>query len=486
MRPDRFHLASLDPPDGCAVLVIGSGISGLSTALELAERGVRDILVVDHGPFVGFEHRTRTTNPIPLPTPPAAWHSTSEHYAVLPGVISPVGGRSRCWHGVVLPISRRMLTERWPRPVVDELFGDGPGSYAAALRDLERWRGEPLDAAQCGSDEKLWVTLGELWPDTPLAVVPQVGRSVDSPLGRQFWVYSPLLAWQGTGLHRYRGTELPTIAPGLQALRLLTDGDRVTGALFGVPGGGTRTIGTDVVVLAAGVLENTRLYAQALASTGQVIAAWRGLNDHITHGYIVSLPAALDGAWSRPDRAFLWAETEAEVNANLFVDVHAAGLPEPILDLWWMAQQEEPFDGAVCFEPGDEVWAARVDAGLSSLDHAAIARRDEVGTQLLKSLAVHTIDESEPVETAVAIERSLATRRTSRYVNPLGIADHEAGTVRLGAHLGFGGRSPWAANLFLVGPGTFPAAGAANPTLTIIALAAQTAATIVDGERQER
>lgn len=64
MRPGKFHIetwyqheagtnASVSPPAGslrCAVAIVGGGVSGLSLALGLVERGERDVVVLDAGP----------------------------------------------------------------------------------------------------------------------------------------------------------------------------------------------------------------------------------------------------------------------------------------------------------------------------------------------------------------------------------------------------------------------------------------------------
>ncbi|MER5988547.1 GMC oxidoreductase [Streptomyces sp. NPDC001787] len=265
-------------------------------------------------------------------------------------------------------------------------------------------------------------------------------------------------------------------------MRLLVREDgRINGAKFRLPDGGTRRISAGAVVLASGTLENTRLYAQALAHTGYRVTRWPGLNDHLPHGFIAPLPAALRRDWVAPERAFLWADHDARLRGNLFVDIHTARQPEPVLDLWWLAQQEEPFLDSILFVPEEEVWSARVEAGLRNLDSSAMERRDQYARGLLEALSLpeERVPADGPPDLYTAVDRAQATGRAVRYVNPLGHSDHEAGTIALGAHLAPGGRAPWADGLFVAGPATFPAPGAANPTLTMIALAAQTAAAIV-------
>jgi choline dehydrogenase-like flavoprotein len=478
MQSDTIIAASSFQKSGCEVLVIGSGTSGLTTALELSHLGVEKVLVVDHGNFVGFSHKSRMVEPHPLTVPAASWHSSSRHYAALPGLTSSVGGRSRCWYGVVIPVDTRTLTERWPHSTVNGLLGDGLGSYYATINDLEEWRGESVRCAQSESDETLGKALSAVFPRASLEVVPQAGHCLSTPSGRKWWTYSPLLAWKHKGIRRYRAHPLPTIAYGFQALRLTLRGGRVTGALFQLSDGSRRKIAADVVVLAAGTLENSRLYAQALADEGAMRCVWPGLNDHLEHGFIVPISQSLLKWWSKPERAFLWAHFEPVFGANLFVDIHAGGLPEPILDVWWMAQQVEPFNDSIHFNTGGEIWSGSIRAGLSSSDCRAIAARDEYALEILQALSVHE-SESKPLrDYRSAIEEALTSRKAIKYLNPLGTADHEAGTVSLGKHLAFGGRAHWSSNFFVTGPASFPPAGAANPTLTILALATQTAAVI--------
>jgi len=57
------------------------------------------------------------------------------------------------------------------------------------------------------------------------------------------------------------------------------------------------------------------------------------------------------------------------------------------------------------------------------------------------------------------------------YSFPLGTENHEAGTLPLGSILDDDHQFRGLAGLYAVGPAVFPRAGAANPALTILALA---------------
>jgi len=71
--------------------------------------------------------------------------------------------------------------------------------------------------------------------------------------------------------------------------------------------------------------------------------------------------------------------------------------------------------------------------------------------------------------------------RPIAYCAPLGSVDHEGGLTPLGDVLHESGEVSGISGLFVVGPGTFPRSGAANPSLTTLALARRTARTIAGG-----
>jgi choline dehydrogenase-like flavoprotein len=463
------------PAAGCNVLVVGSGTSGLTVALELAALGTDDVVVTDQGPFAGFLHQS-VASPCSLPESAGGWQSSGRNYSPPPGVVNSVGGRSRCWFGVVLPVEPPFLDTRWPRPVTDRLRGEGPGSYAATQGELAQWRGQSLTDPQSENDLRVIDRLAGLWPRMPFAVPPQAGRSSFTARRRGWSVYSPLLAWRGDGLSRHRHVTMPTIVHGLQALTLVTSGDRVTGVKFRCPDGTERVLCAERVVLAAGTLENTRLYGQVTAAPGGGAQAWAGLYDHVPHGFVAPLPPALEQAYQGADRTFIWVPLEGALGGNLFIDIHRSGFPEPVFDAWWLARQEEPHRDSVILDTNaDGSASAQVRSALSGQDLAAMTERELLLGDLFESLSAGDAGTGPRMEQYPAIEKALATRKAVRYCNPLGTAEHEAGTIALGAHLRPGGQAPWPGNLFIAGPASFPPSGAANPTLTILALARQTA-----------
>jgi choline dehydrogenase-like flavoprotein len=466
--------------------VIGSGPAGLTTALELARLGVADVLVAERGDFLGFEHISRRTAKPRHHFSDVSWTATSTHFRQRPGVDGPVGGRSLCWEGVVMPINDATLRARWPTDTHQLLSGNGPGSYRAVLAALEAWKGASLTAPASPSDDVVANALAELNLAVPFSVVPNAAFSSQREGVRRWHVYSPLQAWSAQGLPAYSPAALPRIATGLRAKRLLIRGSDVYGAAFETPDGRTLEIRSGAIVLACGVLESTRLYAQALAEVdGQFIEIWPNLRDHIVHGVLSPVPDSLAACWQSGDRVFLYSGLTRQYNGNLFLEIHADRVPFPILDLWWIAQPEDPVSGLIRFQRSGEMWPGSIGAQLTVRDRSAIARRQAFTQDLLAKLGGPRFEPaSRPTGYRRALSSTLAYNAVHAYINRLGSTEHESGTLPLGSHTLRGGQAAWSKNLFVAGTAVFPSSAAANPTLTIIALAQDTAREVAATLRQ--
>jgi choline dehydrogenase-like flavoprotein len=463
-------------PSSASCLVIGSGPAGLVTALELTRLGIHDVLIVERGEFLGFEHISRRTLKPTYRFSDDSWTATTAHFRQRPGIDGPVGGRSLCWEGIIMPINEATLRSQWPMDAFQMLSGSGPASYQEVQRTLESWKGRPLSAPASHSDQLIAEALVQLKLPVPFDVVPNAAFNRLHGGARRWQVYSPLQAWSPRGLPPY-SEEVPRIVTGLRAKRLLTQGSEICGAAFETPEGDTVEIHSDTVVLACGVLETTRLYAQALDAIGdQFFEVWPNLHDHIVHGVLLPLPTALASSWKRGDRVFLYSDLTNLYGGNLFFEVHADRLPFPILDLWWIARPEEPVSGSIRFERSGEVWPGCVSAQLTVRDRSAIARRLAFTEDLLATLGVQP---RRMIGRATGYRRALtsavADHAARFYVNRLGSTEHESGTLPWGSHTQRGGRASWSERLFVAGASVFPASAAANPTLTIIALAQGTA-----------
>ncbi|ETW23537.1 FAD-binding protein [Mycobacterium gastri] len=448
------------------VVVVGAGLSGLECASAIVAAGVGDVLVVETGGA-----RTGTTAPTPL-----AWVSTAPPHYVRTSRERLVGGRSLDWHGVVLRLEEWALADpAWPAPARSALSS----LYEQVEGELADWAGGTL------SRDRQIHGLGRVLPAGQ--AVPQAVR----PDGDGGWrAYTPLdrcTSWMASG---ERGGQ-PRVRTGCQALTLVTRAGRVSGVRVQDRGtGDTETITTTTLVLAAGTLDNTRLVAQ-LAGADRP-PAFTGVNDHLVQGFVVRLPPAALG-WPQPADAFEYLAC-GNIRSNLFARTRAVpeNTQEVLLDVWAMGEQLRSEHNAVSFpDPGRVPWYGLVTPGLSEPDRAVLAGQRRELTKLWTRLAgrqATALRLPDFLDTPFAFDRALARVMSEPlavpvgYCWPLGTVEHESGTLPLGgAHVGETGELSAAAGGYVVGPATFPRSGAANPSLTTLALARWTAARVLTG-----
>lgn len=442
---------------GADVLVIGSGMSGAATAAALWRHG-RNVAVVSTGQLqAGAPDGTAAATP--------GWTSESRHYRPPPGLAGRIGGRARLWYGVVLPMTTDVLGS-WPRSVGSDLRA----TYGQVGARLEAWKQAPLDAPTCVSDVE--VGTGIARRGGRFRVVPTAARWTGAGDSRVWTAYAPI-------------DDLPARRADADADErsvLLLDHHRVLWLERGAGGGvvarardestgAATTVHADAVVLAAGTLENTRLYAQALHQlAGQQVLRWPRLATKIKHGMLVRPAPWLTRHLGPDDLCYLMREVPA-LRGNLFLELRPFLNGGPYLDLWWLAEQTPEETATVLFDPAARVWTGRIRAGLGPTDEALTSARDSFASDLLRSWDCATAYG----DNAVTLTNSEAKRRLAntsvRYRNPLGLSDHESGTIPLGDHLDDNFQSRVLPGIFVTGPAVFPRAGAANPGLTILAVA---------------
>ena len=442
-------------------VVIGGGLAGLETAWELHRRGVRDVLVVEpaSGPRSGGRASVWDTA-----RPP--------HYVGTGSPAAAVGGRSLLWHGVVLRLEPWALAAPWwPVEVVEALRpAVGEGLYDRVEGDLERWVGRPLSAG-VDADE---VLAGRL-----LAAGLAGARPVPQAV-RDGVAYSPLQHWAG------RATA-PRIQTGWSAIELVPG--RVPGVRLGaIDGRAERVVSGDAVVLAAGALETTRLVLQAVGASGRVPT---GLNDHLVQGFVALVPPSALG-FPAATAAFAFVAGSADSRSNLFVRVR----PRPedpglvLLDVWEMGEQLPEGQTSLTVVRGDPPpWHARVHPDLSERDRELLAgQRSRLRTTwsaLGASSALPDFPDllTEPVGFDTASARLSPGTGPQVYAWPLGAVQHEGGSLPLGGDLVDGAGAVRAVpGVHVVGPAVLPRAGAANPSLTTLALARRTGALLAGAD----
>jgi hypothetical protein len=480
-------------------------MAGLEVAVRLSSGGVNDIVVIESGPIGDLRHNNIAGTAeealhswlVPETDPyfTCPWLSVNlPHYTGPSGLRSRLGGRSLYWYGVSLPVDSWALhdTTAWPREVVRdlvELWRGGPNLYDLTRDMLTRWKGDRLETG--ASDPEKSVAGLTLRP-TPRAI-----RHKASDPSR-WYAYSPLDAWRDPATGEI--ISIPngvTIVTGAHVEHIHVE-DRVVVGLSVSTGAGVPAIHVPAttVVLAAGTLENTRLAISALIGA-EVLESPRlpGISDHIVQGFFLRLSIADRIALTRVlPWGSSYASCELSARSKLFVDVSWQRGDVVMVDVRTTGEQL----------PDDQNWAeCKSDSALPGrLDvHATPSRADWTVIETQRTILQKVWED---IATAIGQRASILDfgafenpPRTNACVLPeaieqvdmgvpvtwssyLGVEDHEGGTLPLGDVLTSNHEFATIAGLFATGPSTFPRMGAANPTLTTLALARRLASVLAD------
>lgn len=490
MSPGFYRSA---PPAGAEVVVVGSGLSGLAVANDLVVAGVHDVLVLETGPAQCGEPRWKgaqasgpawRTLSAPHYRPPGPGSAESAH----PGV----GGRSLYWHGVILRIENYALADgRWPMQSRACLLGDGNvmGLYEETAAQIDAWAasGGGTAAAERGHADTVFVQWLNAATGSAASLVPQAVRTAADG---QRQVFTPLERFTRLCAEQ-PGAMGPRLHPDVFVERVAAAGGRTTGVFATAADGTSLFVEAGTVVLAAGAIENTRLVGQLAADRAM---RFDGLNDHLTQGFVARVPVARLLP-ELHDGAFALLERSARHRCNVFARLHPlAGGQAMLLDVWALGEQLPSGENRVDVErPAqgrDARWSVSVYAGLSEPDRHVVAGEQRLLARAWARLAAQLGLPHRPLcfQDFLSAGRSFheAKREASlptsdaalSYAWPLGAGDHEGGTLALGALLDPNGALRAVDGVFVVGPATFPRAGAANPSLTTLALARNTARAI--------
>lgn len=489
-------------------LVVGAGLSGLQVAKDLSKLGMKNVWVLEAGPNLGLEH-TYWEHDVKhaqelwqlLRNDPSfhrAWISQSEpHYSGASGLRRRLGGRSLYWHGAVIRLEPWALNPvDWPAAIVRDLSEgvDGnPSFYEAQESEVE------IQVPTPGT--QLAVSILQAAGYERAKAVPLAVRYSQSLSYHSRWAaYSPLDYWRQTleqGAHD-EVESLPKIACNTEVLSLLHNGGKVSGAKArNRMTGEVTNIPCRHIVLAAGTIENTHLVLDALIAEGTIERPEiHGLMDHLVVGCLFRVRlSSVPHEWNSVEiPSFGYIPGNADTRFNLFVSITRSDLDNHalLIDIWAMGEQLRGYGNTVSIDPGSTVKRSIfVSAGLSKLDHKLIELEQEAVIELSKhllhelgvsSFLVDTkLPSSSPVvgDFAQALRNTLGSTATisnpSVYISPLGTVDHEGGTLPFGSFLNDYGELYYLRGLYAVGPCTFPRMGAANPSLTTLALAKRTA-----------
>ncbi len=489
--------ADENPP----VIIVGGGLAGLELARHLDVPGGPRTLVLEAGPADAALHINAAHAPNEALrmwlTPSSDEHfwrpwtaADPPHYDLTAGLRRRLGGRSLYWHGVCLPLEDWALRAPWwPAGLVDQLtssWNGGEPLYDQVRADLTSWKGERLT----GTTDPLQVGPFALLP-TPQAARPHVVED-----GSRRWrAYSPADHWTEGGL---AGSGSVEIRSDTEVLAVVVRNGRSTGVLARPAGGLPVAVRARAVVLAAGTIESTRLAIQALHATGATAEISRpGLADHLVQGVV-----AAHDRHAVPPEVVRLAEQGAffyfpcpEDRLNLFLQISVNDVGAILLDAWSMGEQL-PGDACSveCLDNGVERWEAVVHAALSQADRELVRVQRERLTQLWLGLGQLVMQEHTPPtfpdldRPTLMLEDVLPrqSRLTSldgalAWAGPLGSEYHEAGTLPIGELLGEDLQFHDVRGLYAVGPSVFPRPGAANPSLTSLALSRLLAYLLIAG-----
>jgi choline dehydrogenase-like flavoprotein len=487
-------------PSRAGVVIVGGGMAGLELAKHLDLAGTTDVVVIESGPDGDRRHVNAVNDPTAalglwLGSEAAAelwrpWESaTPPFYARRGGLRRRLGGRSLYWHGVVLPIEPWALSPQWwPEQVVEDLTGSwrgGPGLHERVTADLSAWRGR-----QSTPGQPLRVGDFRLTP-TPKAV---------RPVGDGWEAYSPLSFWRDPG-----SGDVPdgatTFLTGAHVLGvLIADGRAVGVRVRHTADDSEATLRCPAVVLAAGTIENSRLAIQARHDAGVATEpVLSGLVDHIEQGILVvsetdRLPAEL-AALALADSHHHVAG-DARSRTHLFTRFYP--LPDSdgdsvVLEVFATGEQERGEHGSVRCETGTGwPWKTTVHAELSRADREVIRAgrailnrfwRDFSALVGVPARPVRFPDFDDPDRTVADVLLGLGRCRPGEPVgwsSLLGTVDHESGTLPLGQLLTDRHEFRRIPGLYAAGPATFPRCGAANPSLTTLALSRRLAGLLAE------
>ncbi|GGR77619.1 oxidoreductase [Streptomyces humidus] len=470
-------------PRRARIVIVGGGLAGAELAGALSSEGATGVLLLEAGPVAGLTHIHTTHSPqratelVFAPDSDPYFHrpwrsATPPHYTGISGLRRRLGGRSLYWHGVVLPLEDWALrAPEWPASIVTALTGgDGtPSWYDRVTADLTRWSG------------------GALW-DPALPTRTAFGGEEFRPLPRACRRTPGADRWEAyTAFDAWRDADGRTGPPpgvsarcDTEALAVDVGGGRARGVVVRAADGSVTTVAADTVVLCAGAVESTRLAAHALTAA-DVLPEPRlgGLADHIVQGFVVRLPAD-----RLPPPGSYHVPTDPVLRSYLRMDVHPDGPGRALLDVRVTGEQLPNPDSVVeCEVSGSRPGPAKVSTELLPEDRKLIAAQRDLLRDFWATAAAETGAPKTPLEftdfgdadrdnTRVLPDRTRAqsASRPESWTSLLGTEDHEGGSLPLGRLLDDRHAFTALPGLYAAGPAVFPRLGAANPSLTAIAL----------------
>lgn len=437
-------------------------MAGLELASTLKDARDLEVILVEAGLDLGRRHiyaalpETEATGVWLLDGRDACFHRpwrscSPPHYQGRSGLRRRVGGRAAYWYGVGLPIEPWALMDpAWPREVVADLAASwrgGASLYDRVRDDLEDWSGFRATGPE--------VRIGAV----SLSPTPRYTRSAE--VGWSAWA-----AWDALS------TKNLTLLTNSVVDRVVMRGSKVVG--LHLESDRDLIVPAETVVLAAGAIECARLCAAAWQETGRVVPPLT-VHDHLVTGVYARYTGPVAARLREALPEGRWFTPVASARSNLFIELLPSANGCYTLDLQLTGEQHPNAEVTLSFEDNRH---ARIKARLSKSDRRQLAQQREVLHRVWRDIWERSGMACPPLKFPryargngnVAILTAEDDMPVC-WTNELGTEDHESGTWPFGPLLDANSRVTAIDGLYVLGPAAFPRAGAANPALTILALA---------------
>lgn len=483
----RFFARNLDPNHEYDVLIVGSGMGGGVLASRLADAGA-DVLVLEAGSFLFPTHIGNLPRRLRIGKFDKHIWSLWPDFKVVNYVNNPgsefaggqafsFGGRSLFWGGLI-PRQAPYELDSWPAAVRTYLLGSG---YDAAENAMDVVP-PPESAYQVSSRTFLQDALpGYVAKDARMGV--QYGGATRWSMPAGFFSTADLLMEDRLLDDPGAGRVKPTVNMNFAVWNVIIDPNnphRVVGVKgWDLLGQKARTFKAKTVVLAAGTIESAKIAIQSNLNdpAGKI---GKGITDHtIRYRHFTLPPGASQASTTDSAKVLLRhptasagshsfdivVELGADFNQGRYIDPENLALERAARHDWMLcelvfmsyADLNEGNSLTVTGNPADPVNLTFFRTLPSAAD---IAEEDALATQFFAEIGAQP----------VLGENGLGLQ----YADLGGVA-HEVGTLRMSdngsgvvdADLKFSAYD----NLYACDNSVFPTSPAANPSLTLVALA---------------